>query len=883
MALNNMGLGFIFTARNLASGTINRLNGQLGNLSNRSRLTGIAMASGFGLATAGIASLIAGLGVLGGAVSLAGLAGNFEQQMSLIGELADASGERLERLRTAAIEAGLATRFSPDEAVEGLRNLITAGLQAEQAAEALTPALQVAEFGMISVADAGAAVVGSMNAFREQGLSAQQIADRLATAMARTNFQAQDFDVGLSAVAGTAGMFNQTLDTTLVGLGLLRNMNIGASRSATALREAIRRLGSDARAQESAIALIGREGLFEGGTGGMRNILEIMEDLRVATLEQTEADRNATIARMLGTRGIQTFRAVVGAEFRRTLADGTTEILRGIEAARELERQMTSSAGMAQRLQQAVSEGNYAGIVNVMKGVAQTLLIEMGRPIAEVLIPVVMALRDVLAATTRFINRVPLPIKKFVAAMILLSGVLLTGGGLVAILTGAVIMLLPFLKITALVLAGLAASFSIVTGPIMAVIGAIALLREAFILNIGGIATFFENIRNRITLTYDAIRQLFTQGYFSGDVRDEMRRAENQGIQRFAVNLFRIWARIREFFRGMKIGFSRFAQNVKPAFETLKNALRELGQAFGFVTEGVDSIAGSDMNTWAETGARVGDIFARVLEKVVRGITWMANVWIDTVKFFRIIWSEVEPIFTTLGESLLSLGKEFMALFNEIGILFGKSQGDIISWGEIIRFIFTHVIGFTGFLVLTIVSVIRAFVWLVNTAFRVSNLVGDFFFRMGIRIHGIFVNIVSSIRNAIDTVISMLGLAVQRIPASFRTTGMDDMIRAGGEARERIANRNRAIPSREVITQAQLTVASARQERAYEISPGSESRDRQLKGIMEAIQRERALDRQEATRPINISIDGEVIASAVGRADRRAGARAFAPVAANSD
>src|SRR3990172_1433404 len=122
MSLNNMGMGFVFTARNLATGTINRLRGQLGGLSNQSRLTGLAMKAGFGIAAGAVANLVIGLGILGTAFSLAGYAGNFEQQMSLVGELAGASGERLEALRTAAIEAGLATKFSPDEAVEGLRN-----------------------------------------------------------------------------------------------------------------------------------------------------------------------------------------------------------------------------------------------------------------------------------------------------------------------------------------------------------------------------------------------------------------------------------------------------------------------------------------------------------------------------------------------------------------------------------------------------------------------------------------------------------------------------------------------------------------------------------------------------------------------------------------
>lgn len=884
MALNNLGLGFIFTARNLASGTLNRLRTQLGGLGTSSHAAGIAMSAGFAIAAGGVANLIIGVGLLGGALTLAGAAGNFEQQMSLVGRLADASGERLENLRNAAIEAGLATKFSPDEAVEGLRNLITAGLQAEQAAEALTPSLQVAEFGLIDVASAGAAVVGSMNAFRSQGLSAQQIADRLATAMARTNFQAQDFDVGLAAVAGTAGLFNQTLDTTLVGLGLLRNMNIGASRAATGLREAIRRLASDARAQAEAISLIGREGLFKEDGSGIDNILEVMERLRVATQDLSADQRDQKIATILGARGLQLYAAVAGAEFRQTLADGTTQILRGIDAARELERQMENSAGMARQLQAAVSEGNYAGVVNVLKGVGQTMLVELGRPIAEVLIPVVVLLRDSLAALTRFVNRVPLPIKKVMAAFLLLAGVMFTGAGIVGILTGVIVMLIPFLKAIAIgFLIALAAMGPFIVG-VSAVIGAIVLLRQAVRLNVGGIAKFFEQAYNRVRLVFQALTQLFTQGGFSGEVRDEMNRAENQGIRQFVINIFRIWGRIREFFRGVQIGFSRVALALGPTFEALKTALTELARAFGFVQDGVGGLADTDMDSWAETGARVGGILADVLERIVVGITVFATIWARTIEFFRTAWKQIGPIFTFIGEKIGELAEEFEAMFQEMG-LFSPQADRMTTAGEIIGGALSLVAAAIGGVIVGIVQFVRGIVWLVRTSMRASAIIGDFFTRMSIRVQTTFQNMVDAIRNALDRVIAMVGGIVQKIPPGIRTVGMDDIISAGTDAESRIAGRNRAIAERSQVAEQRISTEGTARTRAFEAAAQAraEARDRQMASVMEAIRTERERDRAEATRPINVSIDGEVVASAVDRANRRAGARGFTPVPANSD
>lgn len=886
LALNSMGLGFIFTAQNLASGTMTRLRGQLNGLGTQSKLTGIAMKAGFAIAAGGIANLLVGIGLLGTAFSLATAAGNFEQQMSLVGALANATGDRLENLRNAAIEAGLATKFSPDEAVEGLRNLITAGLQAEQAAEALTPALQVATFGMISVADAGAAVVGSMNAFRRQGLSAQQIADRLATAMARTNFQAQDFDVGLAAVAGTAGLFNQTLDTTLVGLGLLRNMNIGASRAATGLREAIRRLASDQRSQAEAQKLIGQEGLFREDGSGINNILEIMESLRVATQDLDAAQRDQALANILGARGIQTFAAVVGAEFRKEMGDGTTQILRGIDAVRELERQMRESSGMADMLQRAVSEGNFAGVVDVLKGVGQTLLVELGRPIAEVLIPVIVLLRDALGALTRFVNRLPLSFKKFGAAGLLLTGVMFTAAGIIGILVGLIIILIPFIKAIAIGFVIATAVMAPFIAAVGAVIGAIILLRKAVILNVGGVATFLRNFVDKIKLGFEALKQLFTQGGFSGAIRDEMNRAENQGIRRFVISVFRIWGRIQEFIRGFKIGFSQAVRALAPAFEGLVAAFRELGRALGFVDSGIGDLAGSNMDTWAEIGARAGTILADVLNFIVTGVRRVASGAAVMIDFFKMMWPQIAPTFEQLGEVITSLATEFEALFTELGLFTNDSKGNVASFGEGFAVVLRGIVTGIVFVIRTGLQLTRAFIWVARSILKAGAIVGDFFTRVGIRIKTTFMNIVDSIKSAIDRLIAFVGGVAGRIPAGFRPESLDDVVRMGTEAEGRIATRARGVAARNEATKAALGPEGAGRARVRAFEAAAEararSRDRQIDAVLEAVRTERARDRDEATRPINLSIDGEIVARHIAGANRREGARGFVPTPADA-
>ena len=112
-------------------------------------------------------------------------------------------------LRHAAIQAGIQTQFSPDEAVEGLTSLATAGQTAGQATRTLIPVLDLAagSLGQLGVAQAAEAVVGTLNAYGFAAERAVGVTDKLLRITQLTNFQARDFEVGLSKAAASGSLF----------------------------------------------------------------------------------------------------------------------------------------------------------------------------------------------------------------------------------------------------------------------------------------------------------------------------------------------------------------------------------------------------------------------------------------------------------------------------------------------------------------------------------------------------------------------------------------------------------------------------------------------------------------------------------------------------
>src|SRR5690606_35645304 len=63
----------------------------------------------------------------------ANAAGRFEQAVASAGAIAGATAEELTRLHDAAIEAGLATQFSPTQATQALQDLAAAGFNVGRA------------------------------------------------------------------------------------------------------------------------------------------------------------------------------------------------------------------------------------------------------------------------------------------------------------------------------------------------------------------------------------------------------------------------------------------------------------------------------------------------------------------------------------------------------------------------------------------------------------------------------------------------------------------------------------------------------------------------------------------------------------------------------
>ncbi len=710
--MNNMGLGFVFTARDLASSKMMSLERRFMSLDRTVGLGTDRITSAFAALGVGLAVFTAGAALVGGALSLANAAGQFEQGLAAVGAVTRATTQELGMLREAAINAGIETQFSPEEAVAGLQSLATAGQTATQATKTLIPVLDLAagSLGQLGVAQSAEAVVGTLNAYGFAAEQASGVTDKLLRITQLTNFQTRDFEAGLSKAAATGAVFGQNLDDVLITMGLLRNRNIDASSSATAFRESVRRVGAETRAQ-NAITGAGVK-VFDDQTKKMRSIVDIMSDFASATTGMTDEERNRRVVTAFGARGLLAFNSVLNASYT-TMRDGAQVTLRGAEAIEALRTEMAGAEGTAARFREQLLD-TFEGQKTLLRGTLQTFAVVLGEPFAAVFKPIVRAVVEMLNMLLRAFQVIPAPIKRVFAGAVLVVGSILSLIGAVIAAKAGFVLLVLGLKAAGITIGGLAA----VLAPAIVLVGALALavagLYVAFQRNVGGIGDMAERLRQRVTLAFDGIKQLFEQGGFSGAVRDELNKAENAGLKDFLINLFLWGNRLKNFFSGIGTGFSAGVEAARPSIDAFLGALERLGTALGFLGERDDAAtASAKFKAFGSAGESVGRTLAQVFDLIVQAMTAVVNVTTGIAS----AWSEVKPAADMLSDAVAQLGTN---LSQSIGSLNGNAAATRESgnaWSSLGTLI--------AYVVAGIVATIAVFVSIISAAVSiVTGVIG---------------------------------------------------------------------------------------------------------------------------------------------------------------
>ncbi len=873
--LNSLGLGFIFTAKDMASGKISDLARSFGGMDRAALSANESYQKNFAAMGVGLGIMGAGAATLAGAFALAGVAGDFEQQIAKVGAISQSSAKDLQRLHDAALEAGLATKFSPIEAAQGLEALASQGFNAAESIRLLKPALDLAAGGGISVESATASTAAAVRVFGLNMEAATKVADKLLAISNTTALAAGDMELALGTVGRGASMTGQSLEEMLVSMGLVRNTGVDASVAAQSVSSALVFMSGRADAfKKLGVSVTDAQGKF-------RPFLDVVTDTAsvLDTKYTDQAERAAMATKLFSRFGLQAYSAIVKQLGTGIRNDTTGAILKGAEAMAYLREQMENTDGVAKKFQDQMMD-TFEGQKTLLMGAAKTLAIVLGEPFAQAFKPFVSGALAAVRGLVEWVREIPAEVKgPLFKTIVVVSALAVAFGGVLAAVAGFVL-LKPFLLSMGVALGGVAAAVLPLLLYIAAIGVAVAALKYVIEENIGSMGYLWRRFSAGARAAFRGVIQLFTQGGFSGEVQEWFSRVENQGLKRFVISLYQVGFRVVQFFRGVKLGVMTGLEAAAPAFKRLTSALFRLGEAFGLVASaGPKLVAGIPSQSIAERGARIGLFISKIIEWVVGLATVVAEFVGGFIDGFSSVVQFFGPAFSLIGPTISWLGELFWDLLRTVGLVTGSASQAGSGWrifGQIVGGV-AGVIGVVlvgalqlvgwaiGGLIILVDAIITAFKYLVGFIFRVGEFIG-----------AVIMGIINLVANLIDGVIVSIGTLASKIPASVRPAWADSLASANENARGRINKRfiQDKANFKHVFTSDLAPGAAEAEIRAED----SKAQQAAMSRVGDMVAKQTA--EREANRgpPVILQVDGEKLGEVAMEGYKKSRGSAFEPV-----
>lgn len=672
--MNELGLGMVFSAKDLASGVITKVSKGMLDLEGRSSGVGKAIEKNFQSFSTGLATFGAGASMLGGAFALAEVSGKFNEQVASVGAVANASAEELAALHDAAIDAGVATQFSPTEAVVGLGDLAQAGYNAQESISLLRPVLDLAAGSLGQLSPSGAAGLASqtMKAFKIPIDQAGITMDKLLQSVNAFALSANELPLALGTAARGAGVMNQSLDETLIALGLVKNVVPGVERASTAVAVAMERMVNP----ETAAALKAQGVAVADIKGKFRPFLDVVQDLIPALNKMgTEQKKAAFLSKTFGTEALGGIQAILG-QVTNGIRDNTGATVKGAEAITYLRNTFKDAGGTAAEFASKMLD-TFEGQKKLFRGSMETLAIVLGEPFERALKPVVSAVLGLLNQVLAFVKNMPQGMKDFIAKLVLGVGAVLSlVGGLIAA-KAAIAMFLYGMSAVGITVGGVVSTLAPALVLLAALVGIAYAFKYAFDRNLGGIADRFTLLYERISLFKDALVQLFTDGGFSGAVLEAFGDSSTEPIVNAAIRIYVVFNRLEEFFSAFVDGILEGFDGMGPTITRVVAAFESLGVALGFLTEDIDVGANADaLDRWGQVGFKAGELVAGAID-------WVINAVASGMEFvggFADNWDEVSAAGSEFVPIFQDVGDMIMGVLLDLGLLDSGTGSSTSNW-----------------------------------------------------------------------------------------------------------------------------------------------------------------------------------------------------------
>lgn len=559
---------------------------------------------------------------LGGGMAM-GLSAVVEPAMSLNVELATLKGtanatkSEMDAFRKSAMEAGMKTQWSPDEAVQGLTALAASGMNANEAMKTLLPTLDLATSagGKLTIADAAKGLSSVMNAFKVDTKDANYVTGVFNRMTQLSSFEIQDLSQAFRGVNMAAPAANQSLEETSAVMMAIKTMGGTAADAGDKMRMSLRALQTPSRLAKREIESLGLQ--LRDQNGKMRPLSDMYDELAAKTSHLSNKDREAKLAKILHAEGLAGFNAVMGLQ-KKVMKDGIEVTLKGTDVIRYWKGELTNARGTTEKFART-QEATFKGATKIFQGVKKTLMTTIGNTLLPLLTKGVQALTWITEKTIAFAQAHP-KLTKFIGTFALLA-------------TGASLLAGTFLVLKGAFLAFVAAvNIGLISNPFGWVIIGVA----AAIAGIAALITYWDDIKEAGVASAKWIQTTWNN---TGQWFSDLWAGIKNGVLGIWTKIKSVWSGMPDWLRGL-IGvaaliitgpFGVAAIAVIKYWDDIK-----LGAAIAmdWIQLKMDQFGNLVSTKWNQLGTFLGGIWDSVAAKWERGIQFIKDLipgWIKGV------------------------------------------------------------------------------------------------------------------------------------------------------------------------------------------------------------------------------------------------------------
>lgn len=554
-----------------------------------------------------------------------------DKTMSLVNATMKNSAGEADMLNKAMESAAANSTFGMNDAATAALNFARGGWDAEQAANALAPAMNLAagEGGNLDTVSAG--LMATMNSFDAGAEEAAGYANVFAQAC---NNSALDVDSLSSAMSIAAPIFKASggsLEDATIAMGTMANAGVDANKAATSLKTGIARLASPT---DSAAIVMENLGInaFDA-QGNLKDMTQLQGELHDSFKDLTGVEKEEAAAAIFGKNQMAPWLSLIEAA-----PDDVNKL------SDSLDRNKDTTGEMANAMM-----SGFGGSLEKLKSSFDVFMTSMGKPIAEVLTPFINKIQGVIDKLNKMDDSQKKQIVRFallaasVGPALLIFGKLTVGVGKVVGIMGKLGKVFRMGKTL----------LALMNVPGLAVVGVFAAIVAAGILiwknwdkiKAAGQALFkkLKPIFDMIKKTFDAMKRAIITGV--ANIRQHFNKAATKiGV---TVNI------MKKHFKELTSNptFKKFAALIANIFETkIKNSLSIAEGVFTAVWSAITGVVGAAVDM-------IGGIINGMLEQFDGIITFINGVFSGN---WRQAWEGIKQIFNGTFDTIGAICKGVM-------------------------------------------------------------------------------------------------------------------------------------------------------------------------------------------------------------------------------